>query len=462
MSFNKQFLCNAKGASAEAIMAYRHILSQYPSHLASRYNLACLLAEQQDWAAAIREFEEVLNQEPTCTPACYNLAICWQGTRDDNKAAEYLEKTLTLDPQHALAAQALGSILLKQEHYAEAKTYLVIALQDSPTDPDIYYNLALACLGEGQKLDALYYFNELLKHHPYHIDAEYNCAVIYQQDGNYPAALRAYNRILELNPEHFASLYNSALIFQANAEYDHALTYYQRAYKIDPQHKSLAFLIQALQQQTPSKAPTEYIETLFDGYADHYDRHMQQQLRYSVPKQLFELFFRYAEHANVKQDYTLIDLGCGTGLAGEYFKPICDTMVGIDLSTHMLRQASRKQIYTTLNQQDNVEYLLKLKQDTDIIIAADVLGYYGDLNQLFSAVHQTLRVGGWFLFSIEAYAGEEKFHLQPHARFAHQPQYIESLAEQNGFSILAKQASTLRFQQEQPVNGYLYMLQLMH
>lgn len=445
-----------QGEINAAIDTYHHILQQYPNHLASRYNLACLLAEKHDWSAAINELTDVIQQEPSCIPACYNLGICWQGKGEDAQAILYLEQTLTLDPQHALAAQALGSILLKQERYAEAKPYLNIALQQAPTDADILYNLGLACLGEGQKLDALYYFTELLKHHPYQLDAGYNCAVIYQQDGNYPAALRAYQRVLDLAPQHFASLYNSALILQATAHYEPALVYYQRAYQLKPEHKSLPFLIQALQQQTPSQAPTEYIETLFDSYADHYDRHMQQDLHYSVPSKLFDLFC--AQQDNPEQNYSLVDLGCGTGLVGQYFKSLCHTLVGIDLSTHMLRQASRKQIYTTLNQQDNVEYLRKIQQEVDIIVAADVLGYYGDLDALFSAVHHALRPGRWFLFSIETYAGPDDFYLQATARFAHRPEYIAKLAEHYSFTFLAKKSTILRLQQENPVQGFLYLL----
>lgn len=440
-----------------AINAYRQLLTKYPNHLASRYNLACLLAEQQQWSEAITEFEQVLLLESTCIPACYNVSICWQAQGDDNKAIEYLEKTLALEPNHLLANQALGTIFLKQEGYAEAKKYLTNALPLSPTDADILFNLALAFLGDGDKIGALYYFNELQKFHPEHQDAYYNCGVIYQQDGNYPAALRAYQRVLSLNPNHYASLYNSALIFQASEEYEQALTYYQRAYQLEPQHKSLPFLIHALQQQNPSETPTEYIETLFDSYADHYDKHMCQQLHYSVPQQLFELFAS-AIPSNEKA-YTLIDLGCGTGLVGKYFQALCHTMVGIDLSTHMLRQASLKQYYTTLSQQDNVHFLQKLHGDVDIIVAADVLGYSGDLDALFLAAHLALRPPGWFLFSIEHYSGNEDYHLQRNARFAHNLTYIETLAAKYEFKILKQKATILRYQHEQPVSGYLYLLQ---
>lgn len=461
--FNQARSLQAKGEFNHAADLYQQLLKKHPSHLASRYNLARLWAEQGQWQLAITEFEQILNTEPSCTPACYNLAICWQAEQQDQKAMDYLKKTLGLDPQHGLAMQALGSLLLKQEKYAEAKAYLLSALEQSGHHADIYFNLGIAFLNEGDKMSSLFYFTELAKKYPHTIEAHYNTGVIYQQEGNDPAALRAYAEVLKLNPQHFASLYNTGVILQHQGNYPLALHHYKKAYEIDPHHSSLPFLISALEQNSPQAAPTQYVESLFDGYADHYDRHIQQQLQYEVPKKLYQLFCSHMQKAwsNIEipeQSFTLIDLGCGTGLAGLYFKPLCHTMVGIDLSAGMLRQASKKQLYSTLNQQDNIEYLKKLHHEADIIIAADVLGYYGDLEALFSSAKNALRPGGCWLFSIETYLGSDPFHLQENARFSHQVDYIKVLAESHGFKLLAEEPATLRLQQEKPVAGFLYLI----
>jgi len=156
--------------------------------------------------------------------------------------------------------------------------------------------------------------------------------------------------------------------------------------------------------------------------------------------------------------YTLVDLGCGTGLAASYFHPYCHTLVGVDLSSAMLRHASLKQLYTTLCQQDNVDYLNKLEKDTDIIVAADVLGYYGYLETLFEAAQKALRPGGCWLFSIENHEGKDDFHLQTNARFSHKADYIKKLASDHHFKLLAEEPATLRLQQQNPVAGLLYLL----
>ena len=42
---------------------------------------------------------------------------------------------------------------------------------------------------------------------------------------------------------------------------------------------------------------------------------------------------------------TMLDLGCGTGLAGVAFRPHVDWLVGVDLSPKMIEEARRKALY---------------------------------------------------------------------------------------------------------------------
>ena len=453
--FNQALKLQQTGDIPAAISAYQDLLTLYPNHLASRYNLACLLAEQQKWPEAINEFGYIITAEPTCTPAYYNLAVCYQGLQEDDQAIECLEQTLALEPQHPLATQALGSLLLKKHRYEEAKTYLLAALQNAPTDADILFNLGLALLNEGDNIAALYYFTKLRELKPHFIEAVYNCGVIYHQAGNYPAALRAYAQVLHYNSNHFASLYNSGLIYQLTQQYPLALDFYQRALAIEPNNNSLKFLISALQQQLMSQMPAEHVQNLFDSYAGHYDAHMQEELKYTVPQQLYDLFCRHVTTAS--QTLCLVDLGCGTGLIGSYFKDLSHTMVGVDISPKMLAVAANKFYYTTVTQQDNIEYLNKIKHDVDIVVAADVIGYYGDLTGLFAATQQALRKEGYWLFSIETHDNKEDYLLAPHARFTHHPEYIARLAAEYGFKQIATEKTILRYQQLLPVYGQLYL-----
>jgi len=197
--------------------------------------------------------------------------------------------------------------------------------------------------------------------------------------------------------------------------------------------------------------------------APHFDTHLQQFLSYKVPEQLYKTI---TEHLNAKSTaFNILDLGCGTGLCAPLFKQLAGTLIGVDLSEKMIDIAKEKKLYdelhTTTLQQYLIEYYQKYpNQPFDIIIAADVFGYVGDLSETFEQCEKTLRKGGLFAFTIEtAKAKSQGFHLQRSARFAYTPHYINTLAQQYGFNIERCENIQLRTEKNKPLEGYLYILQ---
>ena len=76
-------------------------------------------------------------------------------------------------------------------------------------------------------------------------------------------------------------------------------------------------------------------------------------------------------------------------------------MAGVDLSSRMIDKAEARGIYNELQCGDVIE---ALKRDTpawDLLLAADVLVYIGDLGDFMPAAASALRAGGWLLFSVE-------------------------------------------------------------
>ena len=89
----------------------------------------------------------------------------------------------------------------------------------------------------------------------------------------------------------------------------------------------------------------------------------------------------------------MLDLGCGTGLSGEAFRPLVDWMEGVDLSPGMIEQARRKNLYDRLDAGDLTESLdahLRADARFNLIVAADVFVYCADLTLIAALVADVL------------------------------------------------------------------------
>ncbi len=128
-------------------------------------------------------------------------------------------------------------------------------------------------------------------------------------------------------------------------------------------------------------APAAFVTAVFDNAAEQFDRHLHDSLEYRGPELLLDAVSRLA--GGPLQNLHILDLGCGTGLAGELFRPLARRLDGVDLSSKMLEQATAKRLYDRLAVGDVVEFLAGGENQYDLIIAADVFVYLGDLAARF-------------------------------------------------------------------------------
>jgi len=152
----------------------------------------------------------------------------------------------------------------------------------------------------------------------------------------------------------------------------------------------------------------------------------------------------------------VLDLGCGTGLSGAALRGLARQLTGVDLSPRMLARARERGFYDRLIEGDIVQVLAGQGASFDLVVAADVFVYIGDLEAVVASAGQVLRPGGWLAFSVETLS-EGEYRLQPTGRYAHAPAYIEALAQRHGFARVAEQAVTLRVEQGRPVAGELQL-----
>ena len=120
----------------------------------------------------------------------------------------------------------------------------------------------------------------------------------------------------------------------------------------------------------------------------------------------------------------MLDLGCGTGLAGAAFRPHVDWLAGVDLSPKMIEAARAKGLYDRLAVADIAQFLAEQAgRGVHLVIAADVFAYVADVADVCAAVARVLAPGGLFGFTVETHDGEGAI-VGAKMRYAHGEPFI--------------------------------------
>ncbi len=205
--------------------------------------------------------------------------------------------------------------------------------------------------------------------------------------------------------------------------------------------------------KTAPRSDAGYVRHLFDQFSADYDARMIGQLHYAAPQILGGLFNMVMAG---REDLDILDLGCGTGLAGAVFKPVAARLEGVDLSPAMIDKARARRIYDRLTVADLETALSEPGPAHDLILAADTLVYLGDLARVFEGAHTKLKPEGYFLFTVEAAA--DGFELGPKRRWRHSEAYLRATAQAAGLNVAGLVAAAPRQEANVPVEGFAVAL----
>lgn len=419
-----------------AKQGYTQLLKQQPDNVQVLDLMGVLLNQQGAHADSLAFFEKALQQEPDNATLHVHEGNALCALQRFEEALQHFTTALSLNPQYAEAHNNCGNVYLRQEKYTKAVEHYQQAIALKPDYYDACCNLALA-----------YCQQEELK------KADDTILAVLVEQPHHPTANR-YQQII--NDEiAIAQFIDKALHALHEGKLKDAVEYYHHVLQIQPDNLLAGFHLAALKGNNDyAMAPPTFVTNLFNHYAHHYEAHLKDTLHYHVPKALYQ----QVKPLLSSEKKQLLDLGCGTGMAGEIFANHAATLVGVDLAQSMLEEAEKKSCYTQLCCSDLVEYLKQSQDHFDLILAADVFVYIGDLHPIFTEVSQALAPEGLFAFSIEALK-QGDYALLPTARFAHHPEYIKKLAQHHGFTVVKAHSCTLREQQGKAIEGMIMVLQ---
>jgi predicted TPR repeat methyltransferase len=259
-----------------------------------------------------------------------------------------------------------------------------------------------------------------------------------------------------LNPRHVKARNALGMAYQMLGRIEAAAQVYRDWLKDEPgQPEALHHLAACSGEGVPDRAPDAYVETVFDGFANSFDAKLAM-LDYRAPELIAQAVASLLGEA--RRDLAVLDAGCGTGLCGPLLAPYARRLDGVDLSERMLAKAEARQVYDTLAKAELTAFIDGAAPGSyELIVSADTLCYFGDLQAVARAAAKALQPEGRLVFTVEASAGAGAagFQLNPHGRYSHREAYLREVLAGAGFADLALQPAHLRTEAAKPVHGWV-------
>ena len=465
----------------EAVHWLEQAVAVRPGDAAFLHNLgqAALNSGRFHQAVAAFEAAAVFDRERADLRYFLALALLSRGATDDaEEAVIALRQAGLLGMDSPDLHRQLGAALLAIHLPDEAMTSLRAAIEKDPNDAPSRYLLAVAHRKKGETNEVRKNLLKALEIDPTFSRGWCALAALEMDAENHAQAIALYRRALAARPDDPATLnaMGQALLLAGKPE--ESMTAMRQAVrasrgqtvnavgtiadlerKITPDQTGaeLHYTLATVTNLTPpARIPAVLLADLFDRYADGFDEHLRDKLQYRMPEMIADAIAA----AEPTRPMDILDLGCGTGLCAPLLRPWASVLCGVDLSAAMIEQAKARNLYDRLEIADLVTAMQASERSFDLIVAADVLIYLGDLSPVFESAARCLRPGGLFAYSVEA-GGGERYHLQGKSfRFAHAKPYLQKLAAMYGFQVESFDLVAGRVEANQPVATYMVVLRL--
>ena len=440
----------------EAEVAYKKAIMKKPENAEALALLGVLCCQSGRLEEGIQYLRKATTYNPKSAETYYNLAKALSNVGLLEDAVTAYKASLRIRDDYVDAWNNLGDCFSQLGRVAESVQAYEKALKLDPNQ-FVYFNLGNALL-ETEDLDsAVECYKQAFDIDPGFSEATLNLTTALKRQG-YLADAKAWCELtLEIRPDYVKALNELASLFHQMRETEKATQTYKRALELEPNNPIANHWLNSLAGKSAPKADPAYVEELFDQYALRFDDHLTQQLQYKVPSVLFDMV---KENESEKFRFSsVLDIGCGTGLCGSLFRPHCEKLYGVDISSKMIQEARKKKVYDDLSDQEIFAYLGITVINFDLILSADVFVYFGYLEPVFQGITKVSKEDTCFAFSTETYSGRE-FGLKPSGRFGHSREYVEVTANKFGWNLDSVQSDTIRVENGQPVPGDLYLFRL--
>lgn len=445
------------GDVAEAGLHYRTVLSMDGDHAEAHARLGELLRRAGRRDEAIEHCRAAIAASPIHAEAMNTLGALLTEAGRPGEACEVLRRAAELRPDWAAVLNNFGVALRDAGRAEAAATILEGAAELRPRHAGTRANLASVYRALGRLDAARAQAEHATRLDGRHAESWLELGLARQAQGFGAAAAAAFERATACAPRSAQAWYCLGEACRSQGETARAARAYGKALALDPADRHGAGLGLALAGAAPppGKAPEAYVRQLFDEYADRFDTALVENLDYRAPQILAGAMTRALGEQG---DLAVMDAGCGTGLMAPLLRPLAIRLEGVDLSPAMVDKARERGLYDGLAVGELVAALAGRPEAFDLVVAADVLVYLGDLAPVMAAARAALKPGGAFAFTVERTAETETYLLGAKQRYAHAPAYVRRRAEEAGFTVLLLEEAVTRRDAGQDVPGLVAVL----
>jgi predicted TPR repeat methyltransferase len=366
-------------------------------------------------------------------------------------ASSQLNKTATIDT--TLEAWERAKSLRQAGRPADAMELLRRGIKERPDDYRLHDQLGMAFGELGRQEEAIGAFLTALRLNPDFSEACSKIGSAFASRGMLEPARIWFQRAHQHDPNATDFLHHFGVTLVALGHLKEAAEIFEQWTKAEPDNSIARHLSDAsIGSVTTAKAPVGYVRAVFDSYASRFDECLAR-LHYCAPRLVCEALQRFA--VPPAGGWSVLDAGCGTGLAGLRLRPLARRLVGVDLSAGMLDVARQRDVYDELVEAEIIDYLGRQRSNFDVVTAADVLTYLGDLEEFFQSASHVLVPNGMIVVTVEASEGDQDYRLNPTGRFSHNPRYLRGSLERAGFEVKQLDDAVMRYEADRPVSSLI-------
>jgi len=372
-----------------------------------------------------------------------------------NSAAELqaAERAVAIAPTWAPALIELAGVLARQGEFRRALTVADRAVAAAPLALNILESATSIANLAGDKESAARYLEQSQRAAPDNISVRLARGYNLLDRRQFEDATRVFASVLEVEPANLLALTGRGYAALDRGDMAAAKAHFAELVQLHPDDELYQYYADIADGKTPTKQPAQIARRLFDGYAVRFDKHLVGALKYRAPKRIAEIVRQHRPGL----DFAMLDLGCGTGLMGVYLGKPADGLVGVDVSAGMISEAIKHNIYDRFHQVNLLDALRDSPTGSfDVITAADVFIYVGELSEAILNAKRVLRPSGLFVFSCEATeAGEADLVLRTTQRYAHSQASMRRLCEIAGFVGVEIEPFDIREERGVAMNGFI-------